>query len=92
MFVWKKKEIEATPERLQELEAFRRDLTSILNDAAPNEASASGLQFGETPGKLKFLCRSTTSSALAQDQPGWRRPSKRTGWNARPSHRQRRLV
>jgi hypothetical protein len=35
MFVWKKKEIEATPERLQELEAFRRDLTSILNDAAP---------------------------------------------------------
>jgi hypothetical protein len=35
MFVWKKKEIGATPERLQELEAFRRDLTSILNDAAP---------------------------------------------------------
>ena len=35
VFVWKKKEIEATPERLQELEAFRRDLTSILNEAAP---------------------------------------------------------
>ena len=35
VFVWKKKELEATPERLQELEAFRRDLTSILNDAAP---------------------------------------------------------
>jgi hypothetical protein len=35
IFVWKKKEIEATPERLQELEAFRRDLTSILNEAAP---------------------------------------------------------
>jgi hypothetical protein len=35
IFVWKKKEIEATPERLQELEAFRRDLTSILDDAAP---------------------------------------------------------
>jgi len=35
VFVWKKKEIEATPERLQELEAFRRDLTSILNDTAP---------------------------------------------------------
>ena len=35
VFVWKKKEIEATPERLQELDAFRRDLTSILNDMAP---------------------------------------------------------
>jgi hypothetical protein len=35
IFVWKKKEIEATPERLQELEAFRRDLTFILNAAAP---------------------------------------------------------
>jgi hypothetical protein len=35
VFVWKEKEIEATPERLQELEAFRRDLTSILNDTAP---------------------------------------------------------
>jgi len=35
VFVWKKKEIEATPERLQELEAFRRDLTSILNDTVP---------------------------------------------------------
>ena len=35
VFVWKKNEIEATPERLQELEAFRRDLTSILNEAAP---------------------------------------------------------
>jgi hypothetical protein len=34
VFVWKKKEVEATPERLQELEAFRRDLTSILNDTA----------------------------------------------------------
>src|ERR1700730_10194968 len=34
IFVWKKKEIEATPERLQELEAFRRDLASILNDTA----------------------------------------------------------
>ena len=35
VFVWKKKEIEATPERLQELEAFRRDLTAILDDPAP---------------------------------------------------------
>src|SRR3984893_18348327 len=34
VFVWKKREIEATPERLQELEAFRRDLASILNDTA----------------------------------------------------------
>jgi len=35
IFVWKKKEIEATPERLQELEGFRRDLTAILDDPAP---------------------------------------------------------
>jgi hypothetical protein len=34
-FVWKKKEIEASPERLGELEAFRRDLTSILEEAVP---------------------------------------------------------
>jgi len=33
VFVWKKKEIEATPDRLKELEAFRRDLTSILDEA-----------------------------------------------------------
>ena len=30
VFVWKKKEVEATPERLQELELFRRELTEIL--------------------------------------------------------------
>jgi hypothetical protein len=35
VFVWKKKEIEATPERLKELEAFRQRLTSILEQAAP---------------------------------------------------------
>jgi hypothetical protein len=35
VFVWKKKEIEATPERLKELDAFRRDLTSILEEAVP---------------------------------------------------------
>ena len=35
VFVWKKREIEATPERLQELEAFRRDLTSILAETLP---------------------------------------------------------
>lgn len=29
-FVWKKSEIEATPERLGELEKFRRELTEIL--------------------------------------------------------------
>jgi hypothetical protein len=34
-FVWKKREIEASPERLSELEAFRRDLTSILEEAVP---------------------------------------------------------
>lgn len=30
VFVWKKKEVEATPERLRELESFRHDLTEIL--------------------------------------------------------------
>jgi|SRR5689334_12909558 len=36
VFVWKEKEIEATPERLRELEGFRRELTSILaEEAAP---------------------------------------------------------
>ena len=30
-FVWKKKEVEATPERLEELESFRRELTEILD-------------------------------------------------------------
>src|SRR5258708_18709943 len=33
VFVWKNREIEATPERLRELEAFRRELTSILEGA-----------------------------------------------------------
>jgi hypothetical protein len=31
VFVWKKKEVEATPERLNELESFRRELTEILD-------------------------------------------------------------
>ena len=35
VFVWKKREVEATPERLQELEAFRRELTSILEEGTP---------------------------------------------------------
>lgn len=30
VFVWKKTELPATPERLQELELFRRELTAIL--------------------------------------------------------------
>jgi hypothetical protein len=30
-FVWKKAELQATPERLQELERFRRELTQILD-------------------------------------------------------------
>jgi len=30
VFVWKKKEVEATPEKLNELEVFRRELTEIL--------------------------------------------------------------
>jgi hypothetical protein len=31
VFVWKKKEVEATPERLKELEQFRREFTEILD-------------------------------------------------------------
>jgi len=33
VFVWKKKELEATPQRLQELENFRQELASILDEA-----------------------------------------------------------
>jgi hypothetical protein len=33
VFVWKKKEMQATPERLKELENFRQELTSILDEA-----------------------------------------------------------
>jgi hypothetical protein len=33
VFVWKKKEIAATPERLSELETFRRELTTLLEQA-----------------------------------------------------------
>ena len=32
VFVWKKTELPATPERLKELERFREDLTRLLND------------------------------------------------------------
>jgi hypothetical protein len=31
VFVWKNREVEATPDRLQELESFRRELTEILD-------------------------------------------------------------
>jgi hypothetical protein len=31
VFVWKKKEVEATPEKLEELELFRRQLMEILD-------------------------------------------------------------
>jgi hypothetical protein len=31
VFVWKKTELPATPERLQELESFRRELIDILD-------------------------------------------------------------
>ena len=34
VFVWKKKEIEATAERLNELSIFRQELTAILEDTA----------------------------------------------------------
>jgi hypothetical protein len=33
VFVWKKKEINATPERLNDLESFRRELAGILQEA-----------------------------------------------------------
>lgn len=33
-FVWKKKELEATPERIAELEKFRKRLTELLEEAA----------------------------------------------------------
>jgi hypothetical protein len=33
VFVWKKSEIAATPERLLELETFRRELTALLEPA-----------------------------------------------------------
>ena len=35
VFVWKKSEVPASPERLTELEEFRRDLTSILEEGVP---------------------------------------------------------
>jgi hypothetical protein len=35
VFVWKKKEIDATPKRLKELDTFRQELTSILEEAVP---------------------------------------------------------
>jgi hypothetical protein len=31
VFVWKKREVEATPEKLAELESFRRELVEILD-------------------------------------------------------------
>ncbi len=31
VFVWKKREVEATPEKLSELESFRRELSGILD-------------------------------------------------------------
>lgn len=31
VFVWKKREVAATPEKLQELESFRRELSEILD-------------------------------------------------------------
>jgi hypothetical protein len=31
LFVWKNKEVETTPEKLQELESFRRELSEILD-------------------------------------------------------------
>jgi hypothetical protein len=35
VFVWKKKEMEATPEKLSELESFRRELREILDLPSP---------------------------------------------------------
>lgn len=36
VFVWKKTELPATQERLQELEVFRRDLDKLLEEIVPN--------------------------------------------------------
>jgi hypothetical protein len=36
LFVWKKNELAATPEKLRELESFRRELAAIL-DVAPKQ-------------------------------------------------------
>src|SRR5215469_3189156 len=36
VFVWKKKEVEATPERMRELESFRSELQEIL-ESPPNQ-------------------------------------------------------
>lgn len=35
VFVWKQKEIAATPERVKELEEFRSELSGILEEALP---------------------------------------------------------
>ena len=35
VFVWKQKELAATPERVRELEAFRQELSSILEERPP---------------------------------------------------------
>ena len=35
VFVWKTKELEATPERLAELDHFRSDLTAMLEEELP---------------------------------------------------------
>ena len=50
VFVWKKKEVAATPERLKELEAFRAELVGILEMAGSSESwsfKLSVLGFGE---------------------------------------------
>jgi hypothetical protein len=36
VFVWKKTEMRATPERLQELESFRQELNELLAEGPPN--------------------------------------------------------
>jgi len=35
VFVWKKNEVEATPDRLEELARFKRELTQILDSLPP---------------------------------------------------------
>jgi len=34
VFVWKKKEVEATPEKLRELESFRKELQEVLDSSS----------------------------------------------------------
>ena len=42
VFVWKQSELEATPDRLRDLEAFRTELTGILEKKEGSQSVSSG--------------------------------------------------